>query len=265
MRSELNLHNRGALPMDLTEGSQLAEHAELPDLPDLPELPELPDLSEPPEPTEPVFTVISAEDPEQFAQFAQFEQLARSVRTERSEKSADKPGSYTHVRYPRARRSSALIVMGLSALCGAVGGFVVSRSADLSAELAQSLMKPFGAIFLERTLLGAAFLAVEFVLGFFALGDLLVWSVPLIAGLGLSLRVSATEKWALLPSSILLLFITAFGAAVSAGFSETLMQLARGGTVHLGDSPRKLFTLSFLGYLAVAVACALYEGIILNV
>ncbi len=243
MRSELNLQNRGALPMDLTEEAQLPETADPPELP---------------EPAESVFTVISAEDPEQFAQFEQF---ARNVRSERSEEA--KPEA--HVRYPRARRSSALIVMGLSALCGAVGGFVVSRSADLSVELAQSLVKPFGAIFLERTLLGAAFLAAEFVLGFFALGDVLVWSVPLIAGLGLSLRVSATEKWALLPSSILLLFITAFGAAVSAGFSETLMQLARGGTVHLGNSPRKLFTLNFLGYLAVAVACALYEGIILNV
>ncbi len=240
MRSELNLQNRGALPMDLTEEAQLPETADPPELP---------------EPAESVFTVISAEDPEQFAQFEQF---ARTVRSEEAKPEA-------HVRYPRARRSSALIVMGLSALCGAVGGFVVSRSADLSVELAQSLVKPFGAIFLERTLLGAAFLAVEFILGFFALGDVLVWSVPLIAGLGLSLRVSATEKWALLPSSILLLFITAFGAAVSAGFSETLMQLARGGTVHLGNSPRKLFTLNFLGYLAVAVACALYEGIILNV
>ncbi len=233
MRSEMNLQNRGALPIDLTEEAQLSE----------PVLPE---------PTEPVFAVISAEDPEQFKQFAQ---------TEQSEGS--KPEA--HVRYPRVRRSSALIVMGLSALCGAVGGFVVSRSVDLSVELAQSIAKPFGTIFLERTLLGAAFLAAEFVLGFFALGDLLVWSVPLIAGLGLSLRVSATEKWVLLPSSILLLFLTAFGAAVSAGFSETLMQISRGGTVHLGDSPRKLFTLNFLGYLAVVVACALYEGIILNV
>ncbi len=234
MRSELNLQNRGALPIDFTEVSQLVETANLP------------------EPSEPVFTVISANDPEQFAQFEEAEESERS-----------KPEA--HVRYPRVRRSSALIVMGLSALCGAVGGFVVSRSVDLSTELAQSLAKPFGTIFLERTLLGAAFLAAEFVLGFFALGDLLVWSVPLIAGLGLSLRVSATEKWVLLPSSILLLFLTAFGAAVSAGFSETLMQIARGGTVHLGNSPRKLFTLNFLGYLAVAVACALYEGIILNV
>jgi len=232
--------------MNMTEEAQLTETADLPELP---------------EPTQPVFTVISADDPEQFAQFEQFAQSVRSEQSEQSEES--KPEA--HVRYPRVRRSSALIVMGLSALCGAVGGFVVSRSADLSAELARSLVKPFGTIFLERTLLGAAFLAVEFVLGFFALGDLLVWSVPLIAGLGLSLRVAATEKWVLLPSSILLLFLTAFAAAVSAGFSETLMQIARGGTVHLGDSPRKLFTLSFLGYLAVVIACALYEGIILNV
>lgn len=246
MKSELNLRNRGALPVDLTEEAQIAEPTDLPDPTDLHET------------SQPVFTVITAEE------------IARTARSERPEEAEDKPSeppheTYTHVRNPAARRSSALIVMSLSALCGAVGGFIVSRSADLSVELAQSLAKPFGAIFAERALLGAAFLAMEFILGFFALGDLLVWCVPLTAGLGLSLRVAATEKWVLLPSSIILLFLITFGAAVSAGFSETLMQISRGGTVHLGSSPRRLFTLNFLGYLAVDVACALYEGIILNV
>lgn len=182
------------------------------------------------------------------------------------EQPADPPQEeYAHVRHPRVRRSGALIVMALSAVCGVIGGIVISRSAYLSSALAWGTSKPFGAIFPERTLLGAAFLGAEFLLGFFAFGDLLVWSVPLAAGLGLALRVAETEKWALLPSSILLLFVIVFAAAVSAGFSETLMTIARGGTVHLGNSPRKVYVLNFLGYLAAAVACALYEGIILNV
>lgn len=230
MRTENNNHNNGVLPLNFSvEESQLSAPVE---------------LSE----------VVSADFAEPFPAEEFHEQPAEFPQEE-----------YAHVRHPRVRRSSALIVMALSAVCGVIGGIVISRKANLSAELAGSLAKSFGTVFLERTLLGAAFLGAEFLLGFFALGDLLVWSVPLAAGLGLALRVAATEKWVLLPSSILLLFITAFGAAVSAGFSETLMTIARGGTVHLGNSPRKVFVLNFLGYLAAAVACALYEGIILNV
>ncbi len=237
-----NRPNRGALPIDTAE-SQLSAPVELLELPR--------NFSDPAAPDDPAEHAAPAEP-------APLEDPAASP--------AELPQEeYAHVRYPRVRRSSALIVMSLSALCGVIGGIVISRTADVSAEMSKSLVDPFGKIFLARTLLGAAFLGAEFLLGFFALGDMLVWLVPLAAGLGLSLRVAATEKWVLLPSSILLLFIVAFGAAVSAGFSETLMTIARGGTVHLGSSPRKIFALNFLGYLAAAIACALYEGIILNV
>ncbi len=240
-----NIQNRGVLPIDTVE-SQLSAPAELTELSR--------DFSAPAAPAD------HAEPAGHAAHAAHAALEAAAVSSEELPQE-----EYTHVRYPRARRSSTLIVMSLSALCGVIGGIVISRTADVSAEMAKSLAAPFGKIFLERTLLGAALLGAEFILGFFALGDLLVWIVPLAAGLGLSLRVAATKAWILLPSSILLLFITAFGAAVSAGFSETLMTIARGGTVHLGSSPRKIFALNFLGYLAAVIACALYEGIILNV
>ncbi|MGN1111137.1 MAG: hypothetical protein ACI4QY_05740 [Oscillospiraceae bacterium] len=185
------------------------------------------------------------------------EELRQSEETPEKERS--------HVRHPQAHRSSTLIVMALSAVCGAIGGVVASGNVEASREISGSLSRTFGEIFLNRTIVGAGFLALEYVLGFFALGDLLVWSVPLAAGLGLALRIAAAKAWVLLPSSILLLFVIAFGATVSAGFSDTLMRASRGGTVHLGNSPRKLFTLNFLGYLAAAIVCALYEGIILTV
>ncbi len=255
-----NIQNRGVLPIDTVE-SQLSAPAELTELSRDFSAPAAPaDHAEPAEPAEHIAHAAHAEPAEHVAHAAPAPLEAAAVSSEELPQE-----EYTHVRYPRVRRSSALIVMSLSALCGVIGGIVISRTADVSAEMAKSLAAPFGKIFLERTLLGAAFLGAEFILGFFALGDLLVWIVPLAAGLGSSLRVAATKAWILLPSSILLLFITAFGAAVSAGFSETLMTIARGGTVHLGSSPRKIFALNFLGYLAAVIACALYEGIILNV
>ncbi len=172
---------------------------------------------------------------------------------------------YPHVRYPRVHRSGSLIVMALSAVCGVIGGVLLSANTEITQNLESSLLQSFGEIFLNRTIIGAVFLATEYILGFFALGDMLVWSVPLVAGLGLAFRVAVTREWILLPSSILLLIVTAFAGAVSAGLSSTLMQLSRGGTIHLGESPRRQFTLNFLGFLALSLICALYEGIILTV
>lgn len=171
---------------------------------------------------------------------------------------------YPHIRHPKAHHSGTFIVMAIAAVCGVAGGIAVSLNGGFSEEVSNTLKLPFGEIFLMRLGFGAALLAVEFILGFFAFGDLLVWAVPLIAGLGLALRVAITRMWVLLPSSAVLLGVAAFGAAVSAGFSGTLMSLSRGGTIHLGNSPRRVFVLNFLGYFAAAAACALYEGIILT-
>lgn len=168
-------------------------------------------------------------------------------------------------RRSHTRRSGTLVVMAVSAICGAIGGIIISQNSAVSAAVSQTLSQSFAQVFAARLSVGAALLAVEFVLGFFALGDLFVWTVPLISGLGLSLRVAAEKMWSLLPSSLIMLGVTAFAAAVSAGFSQMLMSISRGGTVHLGSSPRRVYVLNFLGYLAAITACALYEGIILNV
>lgn len=170
-----------------------------------------------------------------------------------------------HIRHPHIKRNGTIAVMAVSAVCGAIGGIIISQNSAVSAAVSQTFAQSFAEVFAARLLVGAALLAVEFVLGFFAFGDLLVWTVPLASGLGLSLRVAAEKMWSLLPSSLIMLGVTAFAAAVSAGFSQMLMSISRGGTVHLGSSPRRLYVLNFLGYLAAITACALYEGIILNV
>lgn len=172
---------------------------------------------------------------------------------------------YPHIRHPKAHRSGTFIVMAVAAVCGVAGGIVVSANGSFSEAVSVVAEKPFGEIFLMRLAFGAALLAVEFVLGFFALGDLLVWVVPLFAGLGAGFRIAQTKAWECMPSYIVLLGVITFAAAVSAGFSATLMSLARGGTIHLGSSPRRVFVLNYLGYLAAIAACALYEGIILTV
>lgn len=170
-----------------------------------------------------------------------------------------------YYRRPRTSKSGTFFVMSMSAVCGAIGGVIISQNSTITAAVAQTLSLSFGEVFTSRVLIGVILLAVEFVLGFFAFGDLLVWTVPLVSGLCLALRIASERTWSLLPSALVTLGVTAFAAAVSAGFSQMLMSISRGGTVHLGNSPRRVYVLNFLGYFVAIIACALYEGIILNV
>lgn len=184
-----------------------------------------------------------------------------------SPETAEYPHEYTHVRSPELKRGEYIILMSASAVCGAIGGVILALSgkADPWAieKIIQGLSSGFGNVFFQRTLIGAAFLLAEYILGFFALGDLLVWAAPLCCAMGLSLRITATQSWILLPSGIVTLIACIIGAATSSGFSRALMRLSRGGTVHLGNSPRQKYTINFLGYLAAIIAGAIYEGAIL--
>lgn len=178
------------------------------------------------------------------------------------------PHEYTHVRSPELKRGEYLILMSASAVCGAVGGVILALSGKADpkalAQISEGLSNGFGNIFFQRLIIGAAFLMAEYLLGFFALGDLFVWAAPLCCAMGLSLRIAATQSWILLPSAFVTLIAVIIGSAASSGLSRTLMRLSRGGTVHLEGSLRLKYTVNFLGYLAAVIAGAIYEGAILN-
>lgn len=178
------------------------------------------------------------------------------------------PQEYRHVRSPELRRSEQVILMTAAAVCGAVGGVILALSDKPDPEVLQKLtdasLGGFGSIFLQRTMIGALFLAVEYLLGYFALGDLLVWAAPLVYALGTAFRITALQGWILLPSAIVGAAAVIFGAALSSGFSRSLMRLSSGGTVYLESSPKQKLTISFLGCFAAVLAAAIYEGAILN-
>lgn len=183
----------------------------------------------------------------------------------------DKPEElpvYTHVRTPELHRSGTRILMGLTAVCGAVAGAVIafSGNADPSAidALSESLVGEFGALFMRSAIIGAVFLAAELILGFFALGDWLVWILPLCYAMGTTLRVTASGTGVLLPSAAAGVCAVTFAAATSAAFSQTLLRLSRGGTVYLDSSPQRNYALAFFGYAVIIAAAAVYEGIALN-
>lgn len=206
-----------------------------------------------------------------FAETGEEEQSAEFIGVSEFESEADKPAEplvYTHVRTPELRRSGTRILMGITAACGAVSGAVIAYTGNADPEAVEavsgSLVGTFQELFARSALIGAVFLAAELLLGFFALGDWLVWVLPLCYAMGTALRVAVAETGILLPSSAAGVCAVAFAAATSAGFSQTLLRLSKGGTVYLDSSPRKSYILSFLGYAVIIAAAAAYEGIALN-
>lgn len=184
---------------------------------------------------------------------------------------ADKPSEpevYTHVRAPEIRRSGTRILMGITAACGAVSGAVIAFTGkgDPAAleTISRSLGGTVGELFLRFVITGGSFLAAEFLLGFFALGDWLVWAVPLCYAMGMSLRVAVSGSAVLLPSAGSGICAVTLAAATSAVFSQTLLKLSRGGASYRDRSPLRGYAAAFLGYAVIIAAAAVYEGIVLN-
>lgn len=167
-----------------------------------------------------------------------------------------------HVRIPELRRNGALLAMMIAAVIGAGAGarIILGGSADaVKAAVAQTFSGSFGGIFLRQTILGAAFLCAEFILGFFAAGDVLVWAAPFFCASGTVLRLAAGSP-KLLPGILICLGAVTLGAARSAEMSGLLMRLTQGGTVYLGTRPRRSYALSFLGCFAAVLLGAILTG-----
>lgn len=176
------------------------------------------------------------------------------------------PEEYSHVRSPELRRGAGKLLMTLAAALGTAAGITAALT-GIFGETAQSLLSErfssgFRGVFGTRLPINAACLAAEFILGFFALGDILVWTIPLFLGLGTGLTLTLAWNGALLPSAIGALVCGIIGAALSSEFSEELRGFANGTNRRSDDSPAKRFTLRFLALLGGMALAALYEGII---
>lgn len=173
---------------------------------------------------------------------------------------------YSHVRSPELRRGAAKILMSFSAILGTAAGIIAVLTGIFgeSAEklLAERFSGGFRAVFGTRLAINAFSLMAEYLLGFFALGDILVWIIPLFLGLGTGLTLSAAWSGALLPSALGTLVCGIIGAALSSEFSEELRGFANGTCRQSDNSPAKRLTLRFLALLAGMALAALYEGII---
>lgn len=165
-----------------------------------------------------------------------------------------------HVRSPELRRNGTKLTMTAAALIGAAAGARLLFGEFAPGTLVNGISGTFGEIFLRQTLHSALFLAAEFILGFFAFGDLAVWVVPFLYGAGTALRAASSLK--LLPGAFVCLIGVILGAAYSADMSGLLLKLTRGGTVYMDTRPRLSYALGFAGCLAAAALGAMITGII---
>ena len=183
---------------------------------------------------------------------------------------ADKPPvKNTHVRAPELHRHAAKLVMTIAALLGAAAGLRLSlgeanaATRQIIAEASAGSFVTFGAVFLRQLAAGAAFLAAELVLGFFAFGDLLVWSAPFVYTAGAAARLAATSPKQI-PGTLIAVAAVILGAAFSSELSSLLLRLTGGGTVHTGDSPRREIAIKFAGCLAAMILAAILNASLRN-
>lgn len=177
---------------------------------------------------------------------------------------ANKPRA--HVRAPELHRHAAKLVMAAAAVIGAAAGARLGfgdSAAALRQLAAEVVGGSFGEVFLRQTALGVIFLGAELVIGFFALGDLLVWSAPFFYAAGAVIRLAATSP-KLIPGTLISLAAVIFGAAYSAEMSSLLLRLTGGGTVHTGDQPRRALAIEFAGCLAAVLLGAILNAALIN-
>lgn len=175
---------------------------------------------------------------------------------------SDKP--VTHVRAPELHRHAAKVVMTIAALLGVAAGLRLTLGEANAATrqlLAEASAGTFGAVFLRQIAASAAFLVAEFVLGFFAFGDLLVWSAPFLYTAGAVARLAATTPKQI-PGTIIAIAAVILGAAFSSELSSLLLRLTSGGTVHTGESPRREIAIKFAGCLAAVILAAILNAAI---
>ena len=153
---------------------------------------------------------------------------------------------------------------------GLILGIYVAASAP-GADISGSLLCGSGdflGLLLRRLFWGAAFLIAEYVCGFFALGRLLVWSAPLVCGLGTgaalagAFTIEGMNALRLVPGCAGCAAAVIFAAGTSSGMSSQLLRLVSSDKNSIvSTSPAAgEYTLRFLVYLAILSACAIDEA-----
>lgn len=181
---------------------------------------------------------------------------------------AQEPPRAIHREY--RRRCRIPIGSALAAAAGTAAGVLAAASAG-GLDYSGSLLCASGSfwqILGMRLLWGAAFLLAEYILGFFALGDMLVWAVPLVCGLGTGAALTGAfslhgiSAALLIPSCAASVAAVVSGAGVSAAMSSQLLRLVSTdkSSIVAARPAAGEYTLRFLVCLAILLGSFIAEA-----
>lgn len=176
------------------------------------------------------------------------------------------PRAAQRVRY----RKSSRIPLFLLTAAAVASGVYFAASAPAGTDFSGSIFctsGDFGGILAGRLLWGCAFLAAEYVCGYFALGWLFIWAAPVLCGLGTGAALTgafAAGKNAaplIIPAAGAVLSVI-LAAGSSREMSSQLLRLVSAGrsTVISPEPAAGEYTLRFLGHFALLAACAIAEA-----
>lgn len=204
-------------------------------------------------------------------------QKPQEVPPEQPADSADEPELSEAAELPRTHRSVYRRRSGIPPLytfltaAGLILGIYIGSSVPAGADLSGSLLCGSGdflGLLLKRIAWGAAFLFAEYLCGFFALGRLLVWLVPLVCGLGTGTAIAAAfsiegmNAMRLIPGCAGCAAAVIFAAGISSGMSSQLLRMVscdKNSIVSTSPAAGE-YTLRFLVCLAILSACAIAEA-----
>lgn len=178
--------------------------------------------------------------------------------------------------YQRAanlRRTSDLrpLICAAAAVAGVAAGIITAlcfpaEGADILSGVAGGTQGGFAAVLFRRMGQAGLFLLSEYLLGYFAAGNAVVWLIPLVYGLGAGLGAAGTisaggSPWVIAPELVYTV-LSVVGAITSGELSKLLLRLISGDScsvVARGRASRG-YNLQFALYLLIMLAIAIAEA-----
>lgn len=219
-------------------------------------------------------TAESTPQPELYAAAGRYYIMDRRTKPQdepqeqESTESSEHEAPVSKTRTGRAKRNTDTGALGyilLGLLGAAAGAATALLYPSENTELFYQQEITFIYALTDRLIHCGIFLVIEYLLGYFAAGTVLVWSVPLMYGLGAGLSavnaVMAGSPVLLLPFTVYTIVIS-FAASRSAGFSSLLLSIVSGKSSSILTDGRTSsdYTLKFGIYLMLICAAALLEA-----
>lgn len=186
---------------------------------------------------------------------------------ESTEESApEAPISRTRTRYERRRSETGALGYLLLGALGIVAGVLTAVLYPLEgAEVFSAEGATFLGALADRLIQCGIFLVIEYILGYFAAGAMLVWALPAAYGLGAGLSaanaVMSGSPAMALPFAVYTCVIC-FAAARSAGFSAMLLSVVsgKGGSIVTDGRIGTEYNLKYGIYIMAISAAAVIEA-----